>query len=76
MRTVIPSLLVSVFSLTLLDAATDTAGLPELPPAPPAPPTDWLIDPTPYRAAAYRGENPQELVLANGLLCPCQGDRG
>lgn len=46
-------------------------GQPSLPqaPAPPAqPPVDWLLDATPYEAAAYRGTSPDELILSNGLI--------
>ncbi|MDE0959610.1 MAG: hypothetical protein OSB09_02415 [Planctomycetota bacterium] len=30
--------------------------------------TDWLIDPSPYVAGVYRGDNEQELILSNGLV--------
>ena len=48
--------------------ATDTRPLPKLPQAPSAPPTDWLIDASPYKAAVYRGDHPNEIVLGNGLI--------
>ncbi len=30
--------------------------------------TDWLIDPTPYRAGVFRGNSADEIVLSNGLV--------
>ncbi len=41
-----------------------------LPAAPPAlvQPDDWLVVPVQQKAAVYRGENPAEIVLDNGLL--------
>lgn len=30
--------------------------------------TDWLIDPSPYRAGVYRTANANEIVLSNGLI--------
>lgn len=33
-----------------------------------APAADWLIDATPFKAGAFRGAAPDELVLANGLI--------
>ena len=32
------------------------------------PETDWLLDETPFKAGAFRGAGPHELVLANGLI--------
>ena len=32
------------------------------------PETDWLLDQTPFKADAFRGAGPHELVLANGLI--------
>jgi hypothetical protein len=32
------------------------------------PSTDWLIDPSPFRVAAYRGADGREIVLTNGLI--------
>ncbi|MHB1037350.1 MAG: hypothetical protein ACYC35_22485 [Pirellulales bacterium] len=32
------------------------------------PATDWLLDETPFKAGAFRGKGPNELVLANGLI--------
>ncbi len=61
-------ILAAMSSLSALSAAADTGALPALPPAPHTPPADWLIDGTPFRAAAYRGGNPTELVLCNGLI--------
>ncbi|MBD3174126.1 MAG: hypothetical protein GF320_03015 [Armatimonadia bacterium] len=30
--------------------------------------SDWLLDPTPYKAGVFRGSHPDEIVLANGLI--------
>ena len=30
--------------------------------------TDWLVDPTPYRAGVFRGNNADEIILSNGLV--------
>ncbi|NQU23311.1 MAG: alpha-galactosidase [Candidatus Nealsonbacteria bacterium] len=71
MRNVVPCLLISVFLSVATGpaiGATDTASLPKLPRAPSAPPTDWLIDASPYKAAVYRTEMPDEIVLGNGLI--------
>ena len=30
--------------------------------------TDWLIDPSPYRAGVFRGHHADEIILSNGLV--------
>ncbi len=42
--------------------------LPPLPAKAIAPPTDWLIDPSPYKAGVYRSQRSDEVVLDNGLV--------
>lgn len=32
------------------------------------PVTDWLLDQTPFQAGVFRGQGPNEIVLANGLI--------
>ncbi len=48
--------------------ADEIGKLPVLPSRPSTAATDWLIDGAPYQAGVYRTENPNEIVLDNGLL--------
>jgi hypothetical protein len=63
--------LVALLTAATVQAARPPASLAQLPawtrPAGP-PPTDWLIDPSPFKAGVFRGAHPDELVLANGLI--------
>lgn len=31
--------------------------------------TDWLLDDSPFKAGVFRGTHPDEITLANGLIC-------
>ncbi|MBN1852947.1 MAG: hypothetical protein JW829_09490 [Pirellulales bacterium] len=53
---------------TVAIQGADIGQFPKLPVAPPAPPTDWLLDHRPFRAGLYRTDNPNEIVINNGLI--------
>src|SRR5262245_62110267 len=64
----------NAFLLSLLctlpgDPRADVAALPPLPAGlSERPRADWMLDPAPFAAGVFRGQNPREVVLTNGLV--------
>ena len=59
-------LLAVVFVSTSLIWAGEVDELPSVPHV--SHESDWLINAEPYRAGVYKGDNPNEIIISNGLL--------
>ena len=64
----IQSFLLIIFLFGIYISAFAQTTLPKAPTSPTKPATDWLLDGTLFQAEVYQGPNPNEIVLANGLL--------
>jgi hypothetical protein len=60
---------IALSSVGELDLRAQVAALPALPAGHGERPRgDWMLNPAPFRAGVYRGRDPREVVLTNGLV--------